>query len=93
MKAMNLQDAIYNWLSIKVVCEERPNDNAAKETYEFFNEVLEEDHKINKIEVKEEGPWYIVDYVQNGEAGTKQYPKELVDALLVSIQTEPKYGL
>ncbi|WP_078554935.1 hypothetical protein [Bacillus alkalicellulosilyticus] len=90
---MNLQDAIYNWLSIKVVSEARPEDQAAKDTYLFFDEMLKEDHHIEKLQISIESPWYIVTYVTtNGEKDTKNYPIELIDALLLSIESEPKYN-
>ncbi|WP_096199204.1 hypothetical protein [Bacillus sp. FJAT-45350] len=89
---MNLQDAIYNWLSIKVVHEARPDDNAAKETFDFFTEILEEDHHIEKLNISTSGPMYVVTYSIDGEELEKKYPIELVDALLESIEAEPKYN-
>ncbi|UOE92984.1 hypothetical protein [Alkalihalobacillus sp. LMS39] len=89
---MNLQDAIYNWLSIKMVSDARPNDNAALDTYMFFDEILKQDHKIEKLEIKKEGAWYIVDYWIEQKKDTKQYPIDLIDALLLSIESEPKYN-
>ena len=32
----SVQDAVYNWLTIKVVCDERPEDLAAVETEKMF---------------------------------------------------------
>ena len=89
---MNLQDAIYNWLSIKVVAEARPDDLAATDTFRFFDDILKEDHQIETIKVMVNGPWYYVTFKSQGSEETKQYPIELVDALLESINTEPKYN-
>lgn len=89
---MNLDDAIYNWLSIKLVAEAREDDLAAKDTYEFFSDILSEDHRIEQIEANKEDDWYIVTFVSEGEQQKKQYPSELIEALLLQIESEPKYN-
>ncbi|WP_257350602.1 hypothetical protein [Pseudalkalibacillus decolorationis] len=89
---MNLQDALYNWLSIRRVTEERPNDQAARDTREFFEEILEDDHSVQNLEVLTEDPFYIVVYTVNDEWLTKKYPIDLIDALYESIKAEPKYN-
>ncbi|MDE5413118.1 hypothetical protein [Alkalihalobacterium chitinilyticum] len=89
---MNLQDALYNWLSIKVVHEARPDDQAALDTYEFFSTILTEDHKLEQIVVEVVDPMYIVRYVKDGNDEQKQFPIELIEALLVQIESEPKYN-
>lgn len=89
---MNLQDAVYNWLTIKVVYEARPDDQAALDTYEFFTTILTDDHKLEQIAVEVVDPMYIVRYVKDGNAEQKQFPIELIEALLVQIESEPKYN-
>jgi hypothetical protein len=89
---MQLQDALYNWLTIKRVVEARPDDAAALDTYEFFNEILEEDHGIEKTEIKQDDMMYYIHYWIDGEEEKKRFPIELIDALLHSIETEPKYN-
>ncbi|WP_078430624.1 hypothetical protein [Alkalihalobacterium alkalinitrilicum] len=89
---MNLQDALYNWLSIKVVHEARTDDKAALDTYEFFTTILTEDHRLENIEVEIVDPMYIVHYVKEGQQEQKQFPIDLIEALLEQIQSEPKYN-
>ncbi|HET7580968.1 MAG TPA: hypothetical protein VFK33_16935 [Bacillales bacterium] len=89
---MQLQDALYNWLSIKKVAEARPDDKAAEDTYAFFSEILEEDHHIEKTEVIKEKTFYTVYYWVDGEKADKQFPVALIDALLQSIEAEPRYN-
>jgi hypothetical protein len=89
---MNLQDAVYNWLSIKQVSDARPEDEAAKDTYNFFVEILKEDHGVEKEEIIKDNVWYTVHVWINEEKKKFQYPVELIDALLRSIETEPKYN-
>ncbi|WP_209125828.1 hypothetical protein [Alkalihalobacillus sp. BA299] len=89
---MNLQDAIYNWLSIKVVREARPDDQAAIDTYDFFTTILTEDHQLEQIDVEVVAPMYIVHYVKEGQKEQKQFPIELIEALLEQIQSEPKFN-
>ena len=42
----SVQDTLYNWLTIKVVCDARPDDTAAKETLNLFEEMLTDDHHL-----------------------------------------------
>jgi hypothetical protein len=89
---MNLQDTFYNWLSIKQVKDARPDDNAAQDTYQFFDEILTEDHNIEKKEVQKEGYMYVIQYWVDGVEKEQQFPIDLIDALLQSIESEPKYN-
>ncbi|MDF2558381.1 MAG: hypothetical protein K0R71_2209 [Bacillales bacterium] len=87
--AMNVstQDAIYNWLSIQVVVEKRPTDKAAKETAEFFYEILKEDYQINNIEYIVTEDKYIVNYLINGEKKSMEYPIEYMEVILNQIES------
>ena len=48
----SVQDALYNWLTIKTVAEARPDDSAAKETYLLFQNMVYEEHKLRNVEVE-----------------------------------------
>ncbi|WP_377889431.1 hypothetical protein [Alkalihalobacillus sp. R86527] len=89
---MNLQDAMYNWLSIKKVADERESDDAAQDTRAFFEEILIEDHGVSEIDIEVENPYYIVHYMKGNDSKNMKFPIELIDALLTSIQNEPKYN-
>ena len=45
----SLQDALYNWLTIYVVAQARPDDMAAQETASFFYEILRHDFQISLL--------------------------------------------
>jgi hypothetical protein len=85
----SLQDSLYNWLTIKVVYDARPDDTAAKETMELFEKSLFEDHKVADIEVNKEDPMYYVTYTVNGEQKKQRYPIELIDIMLNQINENP----
>ncbi len=91
----SLQDAFFNWLSIKVVSDARPDDKAAKETVEHFELVLKEDHKIEKVvRLEHNEELYFIYYVLNGEEKSMRFPKELIDFILNAIEREPhKYPI
>lgn len=89
---MNLQDAMYNWLSIKKVADERESDDAAQDTRSFFEEILREDHGVSTLNVEMEEPYYVIHFVKENEHKNMKFPIELIDALLTSIQNEPKYN-
>ncbi|WP_026692174.1 hypothetical protein [Peribacillus kribbensis] len=86
----SLQDALYNWLSIKVVCDARPEDTAAQETQQLFHAMLVEDHNISSIEISREEPMYYLTYDKDGETHKTRFPIELIDAMLNQIEQEPE---
>ena len=86
----SLQDALYNWLSIKVVHDARPDDHAAKETVHTFYQILEKDYQINSIQVEAQEELYYVHYDQNGTQGKYRFPRELIDCILDSINVNPE---
>ncbi|WP_419883718.1 hypothetical protein ACN6MY_09430 [Peribacillus sp. B-H-3] len=85
----SLQDALYNWLTIKVVYDARPDDMAAQETKEFFEARLKEDHDASVINLEKNGPFYFVDLLAGGEKKRQRFSIELIDALLEQIEAEP----
>ncbi|MCM3717306.1 hypothetical protein [Fictibacillus phosphorivorans] len=89
---MKLIDALSNWLSIKKVHEERPNDLAAKDTFDFFSEILRDDHRVIIHSVSVQGPFYIVAFEVDGVEQTERFFVDAVDALYEGIQNEPRYN-
>ncbi|CAG9619862.1 hypothetical protein [Sutcliffiella rhizosphaerae] len=85
----SIQDTLYNWLTIKVVFEARPEDKSAKDTMELFEGILLEDHKLSNIIVTKEEPMYFVAYEKDGERHKVRFPIELIDVMLEQIQNEP----
>ncbi|WP_248926629.1 hypothetical protein [Paenibacillus hamazuiensis] len=90
---MNLQDALFNWLQIKVVSDARKDDNAAKETLDFFETILREDHHLSEFGVERvDETMYHVRYEADGKRKTQFFDRELVDQLLADINSNPKYN-
>lgn len=90
---MNLRDAIFNWLQIKIVSEARPEDQAAKETLRFFSTILEEDHKLERWEVIDtDDTWICVEYELGQQSKTEKFDRELTEQLLHDINSNPKYN-
>jgi hypothetical protein len=85
----SLQDTLYNWLTIKVVCDARPDDTAANETLDLFDKSLLEEHKVTDIEVEKDEPFYFVSYTVNAERKKQRYPIELIDIMLNQINQDP----
>ena len=44
-------DSLFYWLQMKLVCEARPADGAARETVLFFAQILSEDHGLTAFDV------------------------------------------
>ncbi len=91
---MKLQEALFNWLQMRIVAAARPDDWAAGETLEFFDEILREDHKLTELETAVlEADLIEVSY--RDEAGSHQsmrFPREMAEKLLEEIMAEPKYN-
>jgi hypothetical protein len=85
----SLQDALYNWLTIYVVAQARPDDTAAQETAAFFREILKRDFNVTKAEVKKED-MYIVEYERDGEQKSARFPIEFIDVMLKQIEEAPE---
>ncbi|WP_174733784.1 hypothetical protein [Mesobacillus harenae] len=86
----SLQDVIYNWLTIKVVCDARPEDTAARDTMELFEGMLKDDHGLSDIVITIEDEMYYVSFVKDGEQKKQRFPRELIDIMLNQINEEPE---
>ncbi|WP_213587705.1 hypothetical protein [Paenibacillus sp. J2TS4] len=90
---MNLRDALYNWLQIKVVSDARPEDEAAKNTLQFFEGILTEDHHVTNFQASlADETTYRIEYTVNGEARVQLEKREMVEQLLEDIRTNPQYN-
>lgn len=86
----SLQDAIYNWLTIKVVIDERPDDTAALETEKMFYDSLIEKHALSNIEVTTDDEMYYVQFEHEGEKKKQRFPRELIEVMLNQIMQQPE---
>ncbi|PLR69600.1 hypothetical protein [Bacillus sp. UMB0893] len=86
----SLQDSLYNWLSIKVVADARPDDTAAIDTFMLFDELLKENHALTDLTIHKDDGMYLVRYQIDGESKTSRFPVELIDSMIDQIQAEPE---
>jgi hypothetical protein len=86
----SLQDVLYNWLTIKVVCDARPDDTAAKDTMDLFEEKLTGEHQLSNIVTTKDETMYYVSYLQEGETKKTRFPRELIEVMLNQINLEPE---
>lgn len=90
---MNLEAALFNWLQIQIAADHRPDDQAARQTADFFLSVLREDHGIGEIRVEPHGDDLIrVVYEQNGTSGRKTFDRQMAEQLLADIEANPKFN-
>ncbi|MBT2697683.1 hypothetical protein J7E79_09705 [Bacillus sp. ISL-40] len=85
----SVQDTLYNWLTIKVVCDARPDDTAARDTLNLFEEMIADLH-LSNIEVTKDDVMYYVSYQQGEETKKTRYPQELIEVMLDQINQEPE---
>jgi hypothetical protein len=85
----SVQDTLYNWLTIKVVCDARPDDTAARDTLNLFEEMLA-DLNLSNIEVTTDVVMYYVSYQQGEETKKTRFPRELIEIMLQQINQEPE---
>lgn len=86
----SVQDVLYNWLTIKIVADARPFDEAAQETYTLFHNMLYEDHQLCNVKVEKKDDMYIVTYEKGKEKKFTRFPLELIDCFLEQIEREPE---
>jgi hypothetical protein len=86
----SLQDALYNWLTIKVVADVRTDDESAQDTAKLFYEILTEDHGVKNLQVEKDDQMYIVHYSISDEQKTSRFPVELIDVMLDQMEAEPE---
>ncbi|RAK23216.1 hypothetical protein B0I26_101170 [Anoxybacillus vitaminiphilus] len=86
----SLQDALYNWLTIKVVADARPNDQAARETERFFAEILKNDFQVTNLHTTKDETMYFITYEQDEQPKTTRFPAELIEVMLEQINSEPE---
>ena len=91
---VKLEDALFNWLQIRIVAEARPDDQAAKDTMDFFSTILTEDHHLSNIQVLslDDDLLQIVYEAEDGTAHKKTFSKQLAEQLLYDIEANPKYN-
>lgn len=65
---------------------------SARDTVEFFQTMLEEDHEITNIVMEKHDQIYQVSFHEKGKEQQISFPKELAERLLKDITEEPKYN-
>jgi hypothetical protein len=90
MRMRSLQDVLYNWLTIKVVHDARPNDTAAKETCTHFEEVLSSQFHVSNIQITNDEVMYYLSFQHNGEQKNIRFPRDLIEVMLTQINLEPE---
>ncbi|WP_153126490.1 hypothetical protein [Peribacillus tepidiphilus] len=86
----SLQDALYNWLTIKVVVDARPDDQAALDTVQLFESILRDDYQVEVVDISKDDMMYYVTYTQAGEKKSTRFPIELIDVMLNQINEHPE---
>lgn len=86
----SLQDALYNWLTIKIVIDERPDDTAAIDTEKMFYDILKDKHNLTNIEVTKDDIMYYVHFDHEGERKKQRFPRELIEVMLNQINQQPE---
>ncbi|WNR46415.1 hypothetical protein [Paenibacillus roseipurpureus] len=91
---MKLGDAFFNWLQMHIVSHARPDDEAAKDTLDFFALILREDHGVSQLTIlNEEDPARIwIEYEQEGEYHRHCFDRESAEKLLDDINSNPIYN-
>ncbi|MFD0616345.1 hypothetical protein ACFQZR_02645 [Paenibacillus sp. GCM10027629] len=90
---MKLQDALFNWLQIRMVADARPDDRAAVDTVQFFATILQEDHGMTEFDIVTVDDTMVhIKYVIDGKAKKQMVPRENAEQLLHDINSNPKYN-
>ncbi|WP_425515827.1 hypothetical protein [Mesobacillus maritimus] len=87
---MSLQDKLYNWLTIKVVVDARPEDTAARDTMNMFEQLLADENGIKSPEVTVDEDMYYIAVKSDEQQKTYRFPRELIEVMLDQISDEPE---
>lgn len=86
----SIQDAFFNWLSIREVAIARPDDVAAKDTEQLFFSILQEQYGIGHVQVEKEDEFVFVSYEQSGEKKQMKLPKDYVESMIDQMNRDPE---
>ncbi|MET3698136.1 hypothetical protein SAMN05877753_1079 [Bacillus oleivorans] len=86
----SLQDAFYNWLSIREVALARPDDQAASETAAIFYDILTNQFKVEAARVDKDAQKLTVYYRINGEEKQLQLPRNYVESMIDQMNKDPE---
>lgn len=86
-------DALFNWLQIRIVWDARPRDRSARDTVEFFEQILKEDHQVKELKIEKEDSVYRVHYLQGEEWQSQEFDRDFAEQLLRDIEAEPRFNL
>lgn len=90
---MTLEDALFNWLQIRIAADRRPDDRAAKETADFFLSVLRDTHGVTNVRVEPKGDDLIqVVYERAGQSGRKTFDRRFAEQLWQDIEGNPAFN-
>jgi len=87
---MSLQDKLYNWLTIKVVVDARPEDTAARDTMNMFEQLLADENGIESPEVTMDEDMYYIEVKTVEQQKKYRFPRELIEVMLNQISDEPE---
>lgn len=85
----SIQDAVYNWLTIKVVSDARPADLAAVETEKMFFSILETDFALSDITVQKDEQMYHVSFMKASKQEKLRFPRDLIEVMINQINEAP----
>ena len=84
---MTLDQALFNWLQIYYVLEQRPHDEAAKETSQIFLDHTDRGPRCsNKLKMDRHDDMYIVRLQQKGIELEKKFPVQAVQRLWFDLE-------
>jgi hypothetical protein len=88
----SLQDAVYNWLTIKLVKDDRPDDVAAIETTKFFRDILTSEFQVKELHIQLTEEMYIVscEFDNDDKLRSFRFPVDLINCILEQIDNEPE---
>lgn len=79
-------DALFYWLQMKLVCDSRPGDTAARETAAFFAQILSEDHGLVSFDVTsaDDAKIYVTYRNSEGAERTVWFDREAAEHMVLN---------
>lgn len=91
---MKLESALFNWVSIRIVADARPNDRSAADTADFFATILREDHHLTDFHIAliDDTMVHVQYETEDGTSKRHMFDRFSAEQLLHDINATPQYN-
>ena len=87
---MSLHDVLFNWLQLRLVVDQRPDDEAAIDSLNHINDILKQVHQASVLSAAKADDRYQVTYQVSGKEESQFFSSSEAEILLQFINENPE---